>query len=127
MSVLHGRSPVVSIRKKWVSVILQKFHWMGKNYRVIKMDRYNEYQTKLYTYTRTNTHTARTLVGDQTWLSDHQGRPSAPLSRCVKVSKYGALTNLLQLQDGCPEFLKLPLCLTSMQKCLPALKHMHHK
>jgi hypothetical protein len=29
-----------------------------------------------------------------TWLGDHQGRPSAPLSRCIKVSKYGALTNI---------------------------------
>ena len=34
------------------------------------------------------------------WLGDHQGRPSAPLSPYVKVSKYGALTNILQLQLG---------------------------
>ena len=32
-----------------------------------------------------------------TWLGDHQGRPSAPLIRCVKPSKYGALTNTLEL------------------------------
>jgi hypothetical protein len=33
-----------------------------------------------------------------TWLGDHQGRPSAPLSRRVKVSKYEVLKNMLQLQ-----------------------------
>ena len=33
-----------------------------------------------------------------TWLGDHQGRPSAPLIRCVKPSKYEALTNTLELE-----------------------------
>jgi hypothetical protein len=56
-------------------------------------------QTKQYTHA--HTHTARTLVGDQyTWLGDHHGRSSAPVSRCIQVSKYGALTNILQLQVG---------------------------
>ena len=32
-----------------------------------------------------------------TWLGDHQGRPSAPLIRCIKPSKYGALANTLEL------------------------------
>ena len=31
-----------------------------------------------------------------TWLGDHQERPSAPLIRCVKPSKFGALTNTLE-------------------------------
>ena len=46
-----------------------------------------------------HTHTLQThelVVG--TWLGDHQGRSSAPLSRCVKVSKYGVLINILQLR-----------------------------
>ena len=33
-----------------------------------------------------------------TWLGDHQGRPSALLIRCVKPSKYGALTDTLELE-----------------------------
>ena len=36
-----------------------------------------------------------------TLLGDHQGRSSAPLIRCIKPLKYGALTNTLKLElDG---------------------------
>ena len=47
----------------------------GKNYLVTRIDHYNKYQTKQYTHS----HTAHTIVvGQYTWLGDHQGRPSAP-------------------------------------------------
>jgi hypothetical protein len=51
-----------------------------ENHLVTKMDRYNKYQTKQYTLTHTQ-HAHKLMVS--TWLGDHQGRPSAPLSRCV--------------------------------------------
>ena len=38
------------------------------------------------------------MAGRPTWLDDHQGRPYAPLNRCVKPSKCGALTNTLELE-----------------------------
>ena len=69
----------------------------GKNYLVTKVDRYNKYQTKQYTHALTFTLHTQHLVAN-TWLGDHQGRPSASLTRCVKPSKYGALTNTLDLE-----------------------------
>ena len=69
----------------------------GKNFLVTEMDRYNKYQTKQYTHAHTSTLHTQQLVAT-TWLSDHQGKPTAPLIRCVKPSKYGALTDTLELQ-----------------------------
>ena len=39
-----------------------------------------------------------------TLLGDHQGRPSAPMIRYFKPSKYGALTNTLELESNWHSF-----------------------
>ena len=47
-------------------------------------------------------------------MGDHQGRPSAPLIRRVKPSKYGALTNTLELDlgtDDCREFFEVTIAI----------------
>ena len=47
----------------------------GKNYLITEMDRYNKYQTKQYTHAHTSKLQTQQMVPN-TWLGDHQGRPS---------------------------------------------------
>ena len=54
-----------------------------------QMGRYNKYETNKAVHARTHTstlHTQHMVAG--TVLGDHQGRPSVPLMRCVKPSKF---------------------------------------
>ena len=52
-----------------------------------------------------------------TWLGDHQGRPSAPLIRCIKPSKYKALTNTKELELEYSRVLKSQIIQNGMQPC----------
>ena len=48
---------------------------------------------------RCGNYSFRTRMVASTWLGGHHGKPSAPLIRCVKPSKYRAITNILDLES----------------------------